>query len=139
VPSVHARRRAVLLATVLALAVLLFLAFRACGSSQDDARDTAQAFVDDAAKGSPRVCDLLSSRLIQERTNRSGDAARRQCRSNAQAAGARVSASLPRDIRVTDVTTDGDHATAKLESKGRDPVTLSLVRESGDWKVDALQ
>jgi hypothetical protein len=87
-----------------------------------------------AAKDASKVCDSLTEERQREIEGRSGG---RSCSRTLDLLLSFRGSDLRRlrKAEVTDVSIDGDMATATVEYKGRGGVSLGLTKQSGDWKV----
>ena len=92
-------------------------------------RDGAKEFFAQAAAGDPQTCELASERYR---------GSPKRCLQVAGALGA------PREIEpvdaVNEIEIEGDRATARVVSQGqRLSGLLVLVKENGEWRVDAVE
>jgi hypothetical protein len=123
--------------TAIACALTLVLAAAGCGRSDErDVRDTLDAFAEATArKDYQRLCDeLFSARLVEE------------VRQTVPCEVALRNSSLDdaRDPKLTvrSVKVDGERATAQVATSAANQRpsqdTVQLVKESGEWRIQAL-
>jgi Domain of unknown function (DUF4878) len=133
-----ARRAA--LGAVLAAA----LALAACGGGGGDegkVKETVNGFYDAlGSKDARGVCDSLAVKQRRSVASSAGAKGRSQsCEKVMGTALAFVGDRLKqaKDVKVADVSTEGDKATATVELKGKKD-KLGLIKEGGDWKVNTF-
>jgi hypothetical protein len=127
---------------VFALGVGAFvaLALVACGSSGNSADEDqiTAAIIRAATSGDPAVCTELQTQRFTEETSggAKGAAAVRSCQKDASNTAAQK-------VEVTDVSVDGDTATAKAKATGSifngQTLDITLVKEGGQWKLDEFK
>lgn len=131
----------VLSALILVLVAALSLA--ACGGDDDDGGSGDEAAVTDTIETSinstdPADCTKLATQRFLEQTEfETGDAAVASCEENAA-----DTSDDPDSVEVSDVSVDGETATADVTFSGSafDGSTLSvdLTKEADQWKLDAI-
>ncbi|MGI8845835.1 MAG: hypothetical protein ACR2HC_06650 [Thermoleophilaceae bacterium] len=102
----------------------LALGLAACGGKSDS--DQVKEVATQIATANPKVCDNVTAKFLK---NVGGTKA--QCKKSAKASKAK-------DAKVGKVKVDGKKATAVL-SQGTSKVTLQLIKDSSDWKVDGAK
>jgi hypothetical protein len=118
------------------------LGLSACGDSGNSADETAvtktvnglyDAF---AAKDAGKVCASLTEERKREIENRAGVGGSKGCERTLELALGFLGRDIEqiKNAEVTDVSIDGDQATATVEYKGREG-DLGLTKQNGDWKV----
>jgi hypothetical protein len=121
------------LVAVLALAAPL----TACGGSdEDDVRETLEAFAQATArKDYQRLCDeLFSSKLVEE--------VRQTVPCEVALQNSSLDDARNPKLTVRSVKVDGDRATAEVATTAANQRpsqdTVQLVRENGEWRIQAL-
>ena len=123
-------------------ALALALGAAACGDAGSSGEETSvkrtvnglyDAF---AAKDAAKVCDSLTEERQREIESRAGAGGGKGCERTLELALGFVGGQLKeiKDARVTDVTLDGDEATATVEYKGKKG-DLGLTKQGGEWKI----
>jgi hypothetical protein len=123
-----------------AAAALSAVTIAACGSSNDNSADEDQittAINAAATSGDPAACTKYQTVKFDSQTNDgSGQAAVRSCEQDAQNG-------VADKVEVTDVSVDGDTATAKAAVTGSvfdgQTLDIALVKEGGQWKLDEFK
>jgi hypothetical protein len=116
--SMHAPRWT---ATLLAVPVL---ALTACGGGSSD-KDKISDLINKVGDDPSYLCQHMSAKVDKAIGGKDG------CEKAAKAEDAKDP-----DVKIDSITIDGDSATAKITGNdGAD--TVKLVKEDGDWKVDA--
>jgi ABC-type oligopeptide transport system substrate-binding subunit len=118
-------------------AALATLGLAACGSSNSNSADEDQitaAITAAAASGDPSACTKYQTQRFVEQTNSgTGQAAVRSCEKDA-------ANSVAKSVDVTDISVNGDTASAKVHVTGSifDGQTLNvkLIKQNGVWKLD---
>ena len=87
---------------------------KACGYLTDTARKQIEAIADSLdADGCPGVMEKLTEQASADDRNQL------------------------KDIKVTSVKIDGDRATVQVEAAGEKGDPSTVVKQGGDWKIDA--
>lgn len=102
----------------------LALGLAACGGKSAD--DQVKEVATQIATANPKVCDNVTDKFLK---NVGGSKA--QCEKSAKSSKAK-------DAKVGKVKVDGKKATAVL-SQGSSKVTLQLIKDGSDWKVDGAK
>jgi hypothetical protein len=116
---------------------LVALVLAGCGglSDQQQVHKTFDKVVHELAARNPAACDLFTKRYALENTGVSNyHAALARCRSHTT----KHSLSLPKGLRVTSVKVKGNKASLKASAPGQGTGTFHFVKESGQWKIDAV-
>jgi ketosteroid isomerase-like protein len=105
-----------------------------CGDDNEGARDAAEDYVDATNEGdAAMVCELYSDQLKRALAIEESCEGFVEEQTSGRPAGG---------FEVVEVTEDGDRATAQLETTGETgapvPLTITLVREDGDWRIATL-
>jgi len=116
------------------------LGVAACGSSNNNSADEDQittAINAAAVSGDPSACTKYQTqRFVEQTSSGTGEAAVRSCEKDA-------SDSVANKVDVTDISVDGDNATAKAEVTGSifdgQTLDIGLVKENGTWKLDQFK
>jgi hypothetical protein len=121
-----------------ALLLTLALGLAACGGGESDEDAVAETIETSALTTDPADCKKLATIAFLEQTEfEKGDAAVKSCEEDAE-----HDESDPDSVKVTKVEVDGSDATADAAFVGGtfDGQTLSvaLVEEDGDWKMDEI-
>lgn len=122
----------------LALCLLASLTVTACGGGSDEGK-IAAVIEKSVTTNSPSNCTALQTRRFNEQnTQRQGKVATKACEEEAKAGGDRAQAA-----RVSNVSVNGERATAEVEFKGgalgSQALEVALVQEDGDWKLDRIE
>jgi hypothetical protein len=136
-------KKLLLTVTCAAFALLAPLALAACGGDDDSGGSSADedqitAAINAAAtSGDPAACTKYQTVKFDSQTNDgSGQAAVRSCERDAQNG-------VADKVEVTDVSVDGDTATAKAAVTGSvfdgQTLDIGLVKEGGQWKLDEFK
>lgn len=125
-----------LVLTLLLVAVTLALA--ACGGGESDEDQISSAIVTLATNTEPANCQALATLAFLEQVEyEEGKAAIKACEKDAKESG-----NDAKSVDVADVEVDGSTATAtaSFEGGGLDgqTLTIDLVEEDGEWKLDRL-
>ena len=129
-------RRAAIAAMALALAVA------GCGGGNDDAaqvKSTVRAYLDAFVKGDDaRTCSLMTAKTREAfvkgaRPLAKTDDCAKATRAVRAAAGTKAIDAL-RSARISDVTVNGNSASAKLTASSGQSIA-TLTKEGGKWKV----
>jgi hypothetical protein len=132
---------------ILGVAIALFvglvaIAVSACGSSDNsqDQKDITAVITRAAASGDPAACtDSQTTKFTQQTSGETGQSAADAVKSCEQDAAS----SAADKVVVSDVSVDGDSATAKVAVTGSvfDGQTLdvALVKEGDRWKLDEFK
>lgn len=121
------------------LLVVSALAFAACGGSDSEEAQIEDVIQTAAANTDPANCEALSTLAFMEQTEaEQGQAAVEACEENAK-----DGSNNPDAVTVTSVKVDGSTATADVAFEGGSfdgqTLTLALVDEDGDWKLDQVE
>jgi hypothetical protein len=126
-------------------ALLAALALVACGGSKGSDDEAVRQTVKDvyaalAAKDAKRVCDSISKKgrdQITRAGSRNGQHQSCEQLFSLGLAFAGDSLKQAKDVKVTDVSVDGDNAKATISLQNRKS-DIGLVKEDGDWKLSGL-
>jgi hypothetical protein len=124
---------------LLPLALLaLALGLAACGGGESDEDKVVEVVETSATSTDPADCTALATQAFVEQTQLSeGEEAVESCEEDAKDAEGD-----PDSVEVTEVEVDGAKATADAEFVGGDfdgqVLSVALVEEDGDWKMDEL-
>ena len=126
-----------LLLPTLLLALAAF-ALAACGSSESDEDQVIDVVETSVLTTDPADCEALSTLKFMEQTNSAeGDEAVKACEEDAE-----DSSDDADEVSVDKVEIDGANATADVAVTGGSldgqTVSVALVDEDGDWKMDEL-
>jgi hypothetical protein len=129
------RRR--LVPTLLFLALALTIA--ACGSSESDEDKIVDVVETSATSTDPADCKaLLTVSFLEQVEGAKGQEAVKGCEEDAE-----DEEGNPDSVDVSKVKVDGSDATADVAFVGGDldgqKVTIALVEEDGDWKLDQIE
>jgi hypothetical protein len=121
--------------------VLLALVFGlvACGGGGDSDEDKIVEVIETSVSSNdPADCEALATQGFLEQTEFSqGQEAVKSCKENAK-----DTANNPDSVEVSEVEIDGSDATANVAFFGNDfdgqTLSLALVEEDGDWKLDQI-
>jgi hypothetical protein len=121
------------------LVVLAALALSACGDSESDDEEIALVIETSAVSTDPADCETLSTLAFMEQTGgASGKKAIENCEEEA-----RDPEGDPESVEVDRVRVDGSDARADVGFVGgtfdRQTLTVGLVEEDGDWKLDEVR
>lgn len=127
-------KRLLLLVPALALALVL----SACGGSESDEDKIVSAIEASATSSDPADCEALGTVAFMEQTaGGSGKEAVRKCEEETK-----DTSGDPDSVEVSEIQVDGSDATADAKFVGGNfdgqTLTIALVDESGDWKLDQL-
>jgi ABC-type glycerol-3-phosphate transport system substrate-binding protein len=123
----------------LLLTVALGLALAACGGGGESSEDKISSTIETAATSTdPAVCNETQTlNFMEQTTGSSGREAEKQCEEQAESGE-----NNPDSVKVSEVEVEGEKATANAEFKGGNfdgqTLTLALVEEEGEWKLDEL-
>jgi hypothetical protein len=111
---------------------LALLGLAACGGGGDSDEDQVRQVIEDGlTNAAPSNCDELVTDNFIKTTFGTVEACKQDAESGQQA----------ESVDIANVTIDGDKASAEATAKGADgrtqTVTVQLLKEDGDWKVDA--
>lgn len=121
------------------LLVLALLPIAGCGGGDSDEDKVVEVIETSAASTDPADCTALQTQRFNEQaTFEKGEAAVENCE-----AEAKVTSDDPDSVKVSEVEVDGERATATVESEGGSfdgqTVSVSLVDENGEWKLDRIE
>jgi hypothetical protein len=130
-----------LLKRLLLPAVLLALApfaLAACGDSESDEDRIVETIETSATSTDPADCEALTTVAFMEQTSGgSGKEAVDECEEEAE-----DTEGDPDSVEVSEVEVDGSEATAETKFEGGNldgqKLTVALVDEDGEWKLDRL-
>ena len=111
----------------LALPAVLLLALGACGPGGESDEDKVRDVIEKVASNDPEVCKDLTEDFLSREFG--GD--EKRCERQARAA------EDEQNLDIQEVNVDGDRATVRATADG-DRGTARLVKEDGDWKLDAI-
>jgi hypothetical protein len=123
----------------LASLVLMASTSAACGGGSGDEGRIAEAIERATTTKDPSNCTELQTQRFDERnTGQNGRAAVKRCEEEAKEGGRRA-----KGAKVSDISVDGEKATAKVEfeggSLGSQALEVALVEEGGKWKLDRIE
>jgi hypothetical protein len=115
------------------------LVLSACGGGEGDEDKIASAIETLATSTDPADCVALSTLAFMEQTeSEEGKAAEKACEEDAE-----EPSGDPDSVTVSEVEVDGAAATANVAFVGGNldgqTLTIGLVEEDGDWKLDQLE
>jgi ABC-type glycerol-3-phosphate transport system substrate-binding protein len=122
------------------LLIVSALALVACGGSGSSAESEIEAAIETSAtSGDPASCTKLeTASFVEQSTGESGKAAIKACEEEAK----KDPESRAKSVEVSEVEVDGSKATANAALSGGNfdgqAVSIALVEEEGDWKLDEL-
>ncbi len=110
----------------------------ACGSSESDEDKITDVITTSVTTTDPADCEALSTLNFMEQTNSAeGKEAVKGCEEDAE-----DTTNDADSVEVTDVEVDGSTATASVAFTGgsfnRQTLSVALVEEDGDWKLDEI-
>lgn len=123
----------------LALLALAALAVTACGGSGSSAEDEVTEVIEQAAttKDPSNCTELQTLRFTEQNTGEKGKAAIKSCEESAK------EEEEAEEAKVSNVSVTGEKATAEAEfiggSLGSQTLSVALVEEEGDWKLDQIE
>jgi len=123
----------------LALLALAALAVTACGGSGSSAEDEVTEVIEQAAttKDPSNCTELQTLRFTEQNTGEKGKAAIKSCEESAK------EEEQAEEAKVSNVSVNGEKATAEAEfiggSLGSQTLSVALVEEDGDWKLDQIE
>lgn len=121
------------------LAILvLALGLAACGSSESDEDKIVDVIETSATSDDPASCtELLTQNFVDQVEEGEGKEALKECEEDAA-----DTSDNPDSVDVTEVEVDGSGATANAAFSGGgfggQTLTIALVEEDGDWKLDEI-
>ncbi len=126
-----------MLSAVLVLA-LSGLALAACGSGESDEEKVVDVIETSVSTTDPADCKALSTQAFMEQsTSSTGKDAVTACEEDAE-----DTSNDPEDVTVSEVEVEGSDATADVALVGGSldgqTVSVALVEEGGDWKMDRI-
>jgi len=115
------------------------LTFAACGGGESDEDKISAAIETAATSTDPADCSALTTLSFMEQTeSEEGKAALKACEKDAT-----DGSTNPDSVTVSEVEVDGSAATADVAFVGGNldgqALTIGLVEEDGDWKLDQLE
>lgn len=121
-----------------ALLALAAFALAACGSSESDEDKVVDVIETSVTSTDPADCEALSTLAFMEQsTSSTGKDAVKACEEDAE-----DTSNDAEDVTVSEVEVDGSDATANVALVGGSldgqTVTVALVEEDGDWKMDRI-
>ncbi len=125
----------------LILALVVSLALGACGGDEDGGDEGEITEVIEQAETTDdraNCTELMTQNFVEQREFESGEQAVRNCEL------AEGEGEDPADsVEVSNISVEGDAATADVSYDGGDldgsTATLSLLKESGQWKIDRIE
>lgn len=123
----------------LALLALAALAVTACGGGGSSAEDEVTEVIEQAAttKDPSNCTELQTLRFTEQNTGEKGKAAIKSCEESAK------EEEEAEEAKVSNVSVNGEKATAEAEfiggSLGSQTLSVALVEEDGDWKLDQIE
>jgi hypothetical protein len=123
----------------LALALVAAFAITACGGGSSDESKITETIENVATTSDPTNCtELETLRFNEQNSQQQGKAATKACEEEAEA-GEEPAESA----KVSNVSVNGEKATAEVEFKGgslgSQALEVALVKEEGDWKLDQVE
>lgn len=120
------------------LALLAALALAACGGSESDEDKIVDAIETSATSDDPSSCtELVTQTFLDQIEDGEGQAALKECEEDAE-----DTSDNPDSVEVTEVEVSGSEATANAAFTGGgfdgQTLTVALVDEDGDWKLDEI-
>ena len=118
----------------IAAAAALALGVGACGGSDDSGKteeEASAAAVEIISSNDPENCQRLSDSLLEAQYGSAGDERVAACEQQI------VATPAPKDVKVTDMTLDGDSATGSMTSDLAS-ADFTMVYTDGEWKLDSL-
>jgi hypothetical protein len=123
----------------LSLLALAALAVTACGGGGSSAEDEVTEVIEQAAttKAPSNCTELQTLRFTEQNTGEKGKAAIKSCEESAK------EEEQAEEAKVSNVSVNGEKATAEAEfiggSLGSQTLSVALVEEDGDWKLDQIE
>jgi len=123
----------------LAFLMVAALAITACGGGGGDEDKIAEVIEKAATTSDPGNCtELQTQRFNEQNTEQEGKAATKACEKEAEAGENQAEGA-----KVSNVSVDGDKATARVAfeggSLGSQALEVALVQEDDDWKLDEVE
>lgn len=123
----------------LALLVVAALTLVACGGGSSDEDKITEAIETAATTSVPSNCtELETQRFDEQNSQQKGKAAVKACEEEAEQGEEQA-----KSANVSNVSVDGDKATAEVEFDGgslnSQILEIALVEEQGDWKLDQVE
>jgi len=120
------------------LVLALSLTLTACGGGSDDEGDITDVIQTSVRSTDPADCTQLATQQFVNQTEFStGAQAIKECQDDAA-----DTSDDPDSVQVTDITVDGDNATANVAfsggSFGGSTLSLALVKDADQWKLDKI-
>lgn len=114
------------------------LAFAACGSSESDEDKIVDVIETSVTSDDPSSCtEFVTQTFLDQVEEGEGKAALKECEEDAE-----DTSDNPDSVDVTEVEVDGSNATANAAFAGGgfdgQTLTVALVDEDGDWKLDEI-
>jgi hypothetical protein len=121
------------------LLIVSALALAACGGGESDEAQIEDVVVTAATSTDPADCEALSTLAFMEQTEiEQGQAAVESCEE-----GAENTSDNPDEVTVTNVKVNGSDATADAAFVGGSfdgqTLTVALIQEDGDWKLNQVE
>jgi hypothetical protein len=122
----------------LALLALAALAVCACGGGSNAEDEVTEVIEEAATTKDPSSCtELQTLRFTEQNTGERGKAAIKSCEESAK------EEEQAEEAKVTNVSVDGEKATAEVEfiggSLGSQTLAVALVEQEGAWKLDQIE
>lgn len=128
---------------LLPLALLLVLGLAACGGgggggSEESSEITAVIKKSVTSEDPSKCTELMTQSFVEQTTDATGSAAVKQCEEEAK-----NGENDPKSVDVTEVEVDGEKASADAAFVGGSfdgqTLTVALVKDGGQWKLDKIE
>jgi ketosteroid isomerase-like protein len=121
-----------------ALVLSVALGIAGCGGDDDGGsdEDKIRSTIDDYASAvrdsdQPRACELLTDEVKAKIEEREG----KQCQSFVTNLGSFGADEQLTSVEATDVSVDGNKATATVKGAGEIEIEVDLIKDGADWKI----
>jgi hypothetical protein len=123
----------------LALLVVVALSLTACGGGSGDEGKITETIESAATTSDPSNCTKLETQRFDEQNSQEkGKPAVKSCEEEAKKGESKA-----KSVNVSNVSVNGEKATAEAEFEGgslnSQVLELALVEEGGDWKLDQIE